>query len=96
VAEDEAAFFSELQKWRDRYHLGLRWVLRQVFDTLMLWTLAPAIAHLDQEKPPWHPLFHLVMRRSRPENAAGFAFSYRSPALEITPAGPTERLAPEH
>jgi hypothetical protein len=78
---------SELKKWIDRYRLGQPWVLRQVTDTLNIWKLDPRVARLDEEKPPWHPLFHFVIRRPRPASTEPFVFSYLAPNFEITPDG---------
>jgi hypothetical protein len=88
---DQEPLKSELKKWYDQHRLGQPWVLKQVTDTLNIWKLDPQLACLDQEKPPWHPLFHLVIRRSRPATTEPFVFPYLSPNLEITPEGVKER-----
>jgi len=85
-------FMTALRKWSDEYRLGFRWVFDQVLDTLMLWKLFPGVSQLDQPNPPWHPLFHLVKRRLRPENTVPFAFTYKVPTFEIAREGPRDWL----
>jgi hypothetical protein len=91
---DHEPLKSELKKWCDRHRLGQPWVLRQVADTLNLWKLDPQVARLGLEKPPWHPLFHLVIRRLRPEMTEPFGFSYVGANSEITPNGLKEWTEP--
>lgn len=81
---DMEPFTTAMMQWASKYRLRFRWVLDQALDTLLLWKLFPAISKLDQLNPPWHPIFHLVKRRSRPEAAVPFVFTYQSPAFEIT------------
>lgn len=62
--EGEERFYDELNKWCSRYRLGQPWVLKQVFDTLMLWATAPKIAHLDKPNPHHAGLFRIQRRPS--------------------------------
>jgi hypothetical protein len=89
---DPESIGSELARWHNRYHLGQRWVFNQVLDTLLLWKLFPEVSKLDQANPPWHPLFHLVKRRLRPETTIPFVFTHNNPAFEITKEGIREWL----
>ena len=86
------AIGSELANWHNRYHLGQRWVFEQVLDTLLFWKLFPQVSKLDQPNPPWHPLFHVVKRRLRPESTIPFVFTFNAPAFEITKEGVMERI----
>jgi len=87
--EHESAI-SALRLWQNRYGLNAPWILDQVRKTLDLWTLFPRVAKLDRPNPPWHPLFHLLIRRPRPATTTPFGFTYDAPYFEITAEGVKE------
>jgi hypothetical protein len=89
--DDKAA--TALREWRDRFRLGQPWVLQQVKETLDFWTLfSPKIAQLDKPNPPWHPLFQIVARRSRPEITVPFEFAYQTEVFNVTAKGILARM----
>ena len=73
-----------MKAWCDRYRFWQPWLLKQVLDTLMLWASFPRLARLDEFNPPWHPLFHLIIRRPHPAATVPFVFNYLGPNFEIT------------
>ena len=84
----------EPQNWFDRYRLGRPWVVKQVRETLTLWTLVPDVARLSENDPPWHPLFNVLMRRPQPARTVPFDFNFVCPTFEITVEGTVNRLEP--
>ena len=91
--ENERAV-SELREWFSRYQLGKPWVLRQVQETLTLWTVFPLVARLNEADPPWHPLFDIVKRRPRPADTVPFVFQFLCPTFEVTAEGVVNRHEP--
>jgi hypothetical protein len=91
---EEDALGRVMKAWCDRYRFWQPWVLKQVLETLTLWAIAPQVARMDEPNPPWHPLFHLIIRRPRPATTVPFVFNYLEPNFEITVDGTKEWSEP--
>lgn len=83
-----------LKAWCDRYRLSQPWVLRQVKETLDIWTMVPELVQLDGPNPLWHPLFAFIIRRPRPSSTTPFTFTFVAPNFRIVPEGKDEWQEP--